>query len=243
MVSKEIFLSLNFNTTGPDPDKDIILEVAAMLVRMDGPFSVTGRPFHEYISHQALSLFEKNRRMDKDFHEKHLDSGLIDDISGHSEHVTLAGLDSALCHWLVECSEAEPGVGHKPGNVTLCGEHNVPSMLFVLRQLPNFSGFLSDRSWSVRAFIRMYETWCGEFPARFEAHRAVDKCERDLETLQKIASFMRCGFAAQAAEHALHVQQRDSAEKGVQISAPGLKEQGKRSSVFEALRHLGAEHG
>lgn len=186
------FLLFDFETEGLLPERDKILEAAAMLIDSK-TLKIKDRQ-HFLCFHPELKLTETTRRM-------HRNSGLIleledaaDEIQTRTENeagapitpyriygdsndyptIVCSGhreLDIAMADYVI-------GLGYEGASLTLCGTGIHFDRRFILEHCPHFNAFLHYRMEDLRSPLLLYKAWLNLTPKIGEAkHRAMADIE------------------------------------------------------------------
>ncbi len=171
MSNEKHWIVADIETSGLDPKKDIILEVA--MVSVDKDLSVTAA--RNWVVGYAESYVEAKLN---DFTRKmHTDNGLLDSVYDDYD-VPGACLDPLLVEWL-------RAQGCTPGSVILAGNSVHFDRSFLVEQLPLTTQFLFHRMIDVSSLNVLHDAWLPPHPKGEVAHRAMADCMHSLARLRE----------------------------------------------------------
>ena len=159
---------LDIETTGLDPNKDSILEVA--MTPTDGRGFILAESFHSLVDYDGFISNEKVRAM-------HSASGLLKDL----EHPDLPSLDEVE---RMACRYVSGFLVH-PSQIIVGGRNPGFDLGFLKARMPLLEKMLGFRTIDVLAFERAYKEagiWIEEQPKK--THRALQDLSDDIEFYQ-----------------------------------------------------------
>ena len=172
--------------TGLDPERHVIVEIAALVTDDDLQLLATGPDLVIHQPPEALA------RMDDVVRTMHTDSGLLARIE--SSTVSLHEAGAAVLAFLREHI-------NEPGTVPLCGNSIGMDRRFLARHLPEIDLFLHYRSIDVSTVKELARRWQPSVyegaPEKAKGHRALDDIRESLAELRwyRQAGFIDCAPA------------------------------------------------
>lgn len=168
------FLWLDLETTGLDPDREIILEWAVLIADdgKDGTFEVE-QEFSSVVMPYAFAGRDCLAEMDPYVRRMHEKNGLLADIAA-GKGAPLAEADAFLAEL---AGDTKPSIaGNSVGSFDL---------QFIRRHMPLFAAKLSHRVYDVSTLIRAERTYgdaAGLIEVKADAHRAAADARASLAT-------------------------------------------------------------
>jgi oligoribonuclease len=180
------FIWLDLETTGLDPDTEIVLEFGVILAADDraGDMSIVNEfqsvitPYdygpaadHEGLSHRCAAgiLADMHPRV----REMHTKNGLIAELEKPELCCSIQEADAFLAELAGD------------GLPSLAGNSVHFDLGFILKHMPNFAKRLSHRVFDVSTLIRAERTYgdsVDQITTKADAHRALDDCRASLAT-------------------------------------------------------------
>ena len=174
------FVWFDMEMSGLDPERDRVLEVAALITDAD----LRPGPSLELVVFQAPEVLNA---MDEWCRKTHRKSGLTERVPfGVSE----AAADAALCELL-----DKPGL--PAGRPVLAGNSIAQDRKFVDRYLPKFAARLHYRMLDVSSFKVIFEHRLGYKIQKVNKHRALDDIQESISELKFYLE--HCDFGRSAA--------------------------------------------
>lgn len=177
------YVVLDLETSGFDPETDMILEVGALYIDMK-TLEEKGR-MHGLINPGSVTL--ARTRFDPVVKKMHTDNGLFSDmLTGSVAVFSTAEIETELTRWLREY------VGATSRSVVLCGNSIHFDRGFIQKQMPYVFEMLSHRVIDTSSLRNCCQQWLGELaPMEVKAHRALEDCEMSLNTLRWVRSLFQ----------------------------------------------------
>lgn len=166
------FLWLDMEMTGLDVEKEVPIEVAAIIC--DEQFKEL-ETYHAVIK-QPQSYLDA---MDSWNKEHHGASGLTAQIPNGTEPTRV---ETELCQLLDRHFQGEPAV--------LCGNSISQDRLFITKYLPNFNKKLHYRMLDVTAWKVVFQAMYGIKFEKKNSHRAIDDIRESMSELKHYLSFV-----------------------------------------------------
>ncbi len=180
---------IDLEMTGLDPERDLILEIAA-LVTDDNLVIVAEGP--DIVVHQPSAALDA---MDPIVVKMHDDSGL-----GKAVEASTVSLEEAGAAVLAFLQQHLPA----PGTVPLCGNSIATDRGFLVRHLPEVDAFFHYRSIDVSTVKELCRRWYPEVmlgaPAKTSTHRALEDIRESVAELRyyRLVAFRRDGDGSAA---------------------------------------------
>jgi len=170
-------LWLDIETTGLDPNKNVILELAIIEAYFDNPFSAR-HSLHSVIRYDA-SLHE----LDPFIREMHTKNGLFDDCKNDA-NMYIEEIDVLLEKKYGPRSEV---VDERPilAGSTIHFDHS-----FIAKHMPRFDNILSYRHYDVSAIQLFCRSLGMPKPAKAEAHRAMADIQESMNNGARCANWL-----------------------------------------------------
>lgn len=185
---------LDFETTGFDPDGDLILEIGATVVSADldyrmaiGRGDADGLFFHRYPQYQGRPIDTLLEGSDEYVQKLHMESGLVADSLRDARGLpkSLGDIEDELIDWLSKGHGFAPKVG------VLAGSSIHFDRGFITHQMPKLDAFLHYRMLDVSAIREAYMRWRDpDFSATWKAmqghatHRVRDDIRASVDELR-----------------------------------------------------------
>jgi oligoribonuclease len=173
---------MDLEMTGLDPDRHVIVEIAALVTDDDLAIVAEGPDLVIHCAEDQLAV------MDETVRAMHTRSGLLAAIRASTVSLEEAGRQT------LEFLRAHISAA---GSVPLCGNSIGTDRAFLTRQLPEIQAFLHYRSIDVSSIKELCRRWYPEVlaraPAKAETHRALEDIR---ESVAELAYYRSTIFAA-----------------------------------------------
>lgn len=166
------YLWLDLETTGTDPTRHRILEIAAVIVDED----LSIKAWVNYVINQDGQAWLDE--MIPVVREMHTRNGLIDDCL-NGVGTDLAGAETAALYLASE-------LGDDP--IVLAGSTVAFDRGFIIEHMPALGALLSHRCFDVSTLKMAERDWCGGAFRKAEAHRALPDVLESLQQAREIRS-------------------------------------------------------
>jgi len=164
---------IDLEMTGLDPQRDVILEIAA-LVTNDELSEIIAGP--DLVIHQPPEALDQ---MSDEVRKMHSDNGLLEQVKASQVSLQQAG-ESVEAFLRIHIDE--------PNTAPLCGNTIGTDRGFLARYLPGIDEFLHYRMIDVSTVKELARRWNPDIyeqsPKKAEAHRALDDIKESIEELR-----------------------------------------------------------
>jgi oligoribonuclease len=171
MIDRLVWIDLEM--TGLDPERDVVLEVAALIT--DSELQPVGEGVDIVVS-QPSSALEGMAEVVRDMHQR---SGLTEAVLASS--VSLADAEAAVLA-LVKAEVPEPRT------VPLCGNSIATDRTFIVRHMPDLEAWLHYRMIDVSSVKELARRWYPKAyyaaPVKAGGHRALADVQESVEELR-----------------------------------------------------------
>ena len=159
MIDRLVWIDLEM--TGLDPDRDVILEIAALVT--DSELNPVGEGIDLVVSQPADRL----ETMAPVVVEMHAASGLTDAV--RESTLSLADAETQVLEWLAPLVPA--------GKAPLCGNSIATDRSFLVKHMPRLDAYMHYRMVDVSSIKELARRWYpqvyGNAPAKAGGHRAL----------------------------------------------------------------------
>lgn len=183
-------LVLDLETTGLDPEKDLILEVSAIRVRLKNDDFEVGKKIHFYVKNEMGSIF---KRMNDFVHNLHHKSGLINDICNPSNKENTYHLLNPKCplYSLFTAKDLE-------NPIYICGNSINFDKNFLKHHVPELESKLHYRVLDLTSFWLMKNIFSNYNNKGEAKHRAYDDVDYSLEVLKEFYRIIKISSCNEA---------------------------------------------
>jgi oligoribonuclease len=191
MIDRLVWIDLEM--TGLDPERDVVLEVAALIT--DSELQPVGEGLDIVVS-QPASALDGMAEVVRDMHQR---SGLTEAVLAST--VSLADAEAAVLA-LVKAEVPEPRT------VPLCGNSIATDRTFIVRHMPDLEAWLHYRMIDVSSIKELARRWYPKAyygaPVKAGGHRALADVKESVEELRyyRSAIFQPAASAAVAGDGA-----------------------------------------
>lgn len=159
---------IDLETTGLDPEKDVILEIAVVIT--DGDLNELDA-WEGLMYHEDIRLTPKVARM-------HVDSGLL--VRLDRAHAEEEGMYTGTPTPVIDMMRANQSLGAPLGGSSPHFDRG-----FLRRHMPHLHDSLSHRHFDVSTLVQAAQTWGLDLPDPEPAHRAMSDILRSIELARR----------------------------------------------------------